>query len=72
MYGTLYTCITDYQTNASKYIVSTFNYRTSVTSIKKLIHHSPIRCATAELYLQSRYDDSVTGKYKIQIKKTIF
>jgi len=53
----------------SRYIVSILNYHTSVTSIKKLICHSPIRCATAELHLQRRYDDSVTSKYKIQIKK---
>jgi len=58
--------------HASRYIVSILNYHTSVTSIKKLIRHSPIRCATAELHLQRRYDDSATSKYKIQIKKQYF
>jgi len=35
---------------------------THIHYLKTLIYHSSIRCATAELNLQRRYDDSVTKR----------
>ena len=35
-----------------------------------LIHYSPTRCATVELHLQCRYDNSVTNKLKSKLKQS--
>ena len=43
--------------------------RRFVTSIKKKIFDSPTRCATDGVVQPRSYDDTVTYKHKIQIKK---